>query len=110
MMPPDLAAAIQHLKPLAQFVIVGKTLDGLIWHSADVPRPSDAEIVAALAELQQAWADAEYKRKRAEEYPGLDAVTVALWEQVVEGRPASAAELQAIREAIKQKYPKPTPS
>lgn len=110
MNPPSFADAIRALAPEAQFVIFGGTLAGLDWLSADIPQPTDAEIVAKLGQLQQEWADAEYKRQRAEEYPGIDALIVALWEQTIEGRPATAADLQAIREAIKQKYPKPTSS
>jgi hypothetical protein len=41
------------------------------------------------------------------EYPGLDALVVALWEHVIEGRPEFSAELQALRLAVKAKYPKP---
>ena len=107
MTPPTFADAIRDIAPEAQFVIVGGTLAGLDWHSADIPRPTDAEIVAKLGQLQQAWADKEYQRLRAEEYPGIDALIVALWEQTIEGRPASAADLQVVREAIKAKYPKP---
>jgi hypothetical protein len=47
-----------------------------------------------------------YKELRAKEYPSTDELIVALWELVVENRPESANELQAKREAVKQKYPK----
>lgn len=35
----------------------------------------------------------------------VDAMTVALWEMVVEGRPASAQALQAARLTIKDRFP-----
>ena len=47
-----------------------------------------------------------YKELRAKEYPRTDELVVALWELVVEKRPETANELQAKREAVKQKYPK----
>lgn len=106
-MIPTLVDAIQSLAPNAQFLIRGTTLAGLDWISTDIARPSDAAIEAELARLIAEWHAAEYKRKRAEEYPALDALLVALWESTIEGRPATADELQAIREAVKAKYPKP---
>ncbi len=99
--------AIHSLCPGANFAITGGSYSGLTWLSPDTPQPSEAEVIAEQARLQAEWDAAEYKRKRAEEYPGLDVLLVALWEAQIEGRPASAAELQALREAIKQKYPKP---
>lgn len=106
-MKPSYVDAIQSLVPGGQFSIRGKTLSGLDWHSTDIARPTDAAIEAELARLIAEWDAAEYKRKRAEEYPALDALLVALWEATIEGRPATADELQAIREAVKAKYPKP---
>jgi len=47
-----------------------------------------------------------YEDLRRAEYPLTDELIVALWEQVIEGRPESAVILQAKREAVKLKYPK----
>ena len=44
--------------------------------------------------------------KRVSEYPPIAALTVALWELVVEGNDRMANELQAARLHIKDKYPK----
>ena len=106
-MKPSYTDAIQSLAPGGQFVFRGRVLSGLEWLSTDIARPTDAAIEAELARLIAEWDAAEYKRKRAEEYPALDALLVALWESTIEGRPATADELQAIREAVKAKYPKP---
>lgn len=43
---------------------------------------------------------------RAAEYPPIDALIVAMWEQIVEDRPDAAAALEVERQAIKTKYPK----
>ena len=75
------------------------------WSSAS-PQPSDAEIEAADAEYQTAWNAKEYARKRGLEYPSLNELIVALWENVVEERAASVISLEATRQAIKAKYPK----
>ena len=48
-----------------------------------------------------------YDEKRKAEYPTLAELTVALWEGVVEERMASVTALEAVRQAVKAKYPKP---
>jgi hypothetical protein len=105
---PDYTDAIHSLCPTAQWVLRGQDLSTLDWHSPTIPRPTDAEIEAELARLIAAWDAAQYRRDREQAYPSLEAILVALWEQVIEGRPASAAQLQILREEIKQRYPKPS--
>jgi len=75
------------------------------WKS-DQPQPSEAEIEAAHNEWQAEYDSQEYARNRAVEYPSLDDLTVALWEGVVEERMASVTALEALRQAVKTKYPK----
>lgn len=104
-MIPDYWVAVDSLVPGAEYSAVGEQITA--WYSS-APQPSDEEIRAELARLMVKYDAQEYARKRAAEYPGIDQLIVALWESSVEGRPASAAELQALREAIKQKYPKPS--
>ena len=63
------------------------------------------------AEAAHALAQAElertaYQRLRAEEYPPLDDVVVALIEDR-EGRPEMLAGIQSLRAAVKAKFPKP---
>ena len=50
-----------------------------------------------------------YAEKRAAEYPSLSELNVALWEKVVENRPEASEVLEARRQEIKAKYPKPQP-
>ena len=75
------------------------------WNSAS-PQPSEAEIEAADAEYQIAWNAQEYARKREPEYPSINDLIVALWENVIEERAASVIELEAKRQDVKTKYPK----
>jgi hypothetical protein len=75
------------------------------WMSAS-PQPSEAEIEAADAEWQAEYDSQEYARNRAVEYPSINELVVALWEGVVEERMASVTQLEALRQAIKTKYPK----
>ena len=75
------------------------------WNSAS-PRPSEAEIETAHAEWKAEYDSQEYARNRQAEYPSLNDLIVALWENVVEERAASVISLEATRQAIKEKYPK----
>lgn len=103
---PNRHDAIVSLRPDADYSWTGDDYAGLVWH-APAPPPAEADIASELARLDAGWLAAEYRRQRAAEYPGLDALLVALWEAQIEGRPATAAQLQSLREAIKAKYPKP---
>lgn len=76
------------------------------WNSAS-PQPSEAEIEAADAEYQTAWNAQEYARNRKPEYPSTDELIVALWENVVEERASAVVSLEAVRQAVKTKFPKP---
>ena len=75
------------------------------WNSAS-PQPSESEIETAHAEWQAEYDSQEYARNRQAEYPSINDLIVALWENVVEERAASVISLEATRQAIKAKYPK----
>ena len=66
----------------------------------------EALVQAEFARLQAEYDSQEYARNRAAEYPSLDELVVALWEGVVEERMASVTALEAVRQAVKTKYPK----
>ena len=51
--------------------------------------------------------DNDYGRKRRFEYPSINDLIVALWENVVEERASAVVSLEADRQAVKTKYPKP---
>jgi hypothetical protein len=101
---PKKVDAILSLHPEAEFVL---DKDHLMWHSTNIPQPSDDDIAAELARLEAEHAATEYKRDRAAEYPSIEALVVALWEGVVEERMAAVTALEAIRQEIKARYPKP---
>ena len=50
--------------------------------------------------------DYDYVALRERDYPSLDDLIVALWEQVVEDRPEVADEMQTAREVVKARFPK----
>ena len=76
------------------------------WSSSS-PQPSEAEIEAAHNEWQAEYDAQAYARNRQAEYPPLNDLIVALWEGVVEERMESVVSLEADRQAVKTKYPKP---
>jgi len=75
------------------------------WLSAS-PQPTESEIEAAHAEWQTEYDSQEYARNRQAEYPSIDELIVALWENVVEERASAVVSLEAKRQAVKTKYPK----
>ena len=75
------------------------------WNSSS-PQPTVAEIESANAEWQTEYDSQEYARNRQAEYPSINELIVALWENIVEERAASVISLEATRQAIKAKYPK----
>ena len=76
------------------------------WKS-ESPQPSEAEIEAGEAEWQVVWDAQEYARNRQAEYPSINDLIVALWENVVEERASAVVSLEAKRQSVKTKYPKP---
>jgi hypothetical protein len=76
------------------------------WKNAS-PQPTEAEIEAAHAEWEAEYNATQYQRDRQTEYPSIEALVVALWEGVVEERMAAVTALEAIRQQVKARYPKP---
>lgn len=100
--------AIRSLHPTAEFIYRHEAINEpeITWISTDIQQPSDDAIATELARLEAEQDATQYQRNRKAEYPSLDELIVALWESVVEERLAPAIELQAKRQAIKNKYPK----
>ena len=87
-------------------------LDPVIWDNEindTVPNPYEIPakefLESELVRIQAEW-DNDYERLRKAEYPPIDELIVALWENVVEERAASVVSLESKRQAIKAKYPK----
>ena len=82
-----------------------KVYENLIIHDGSKSKPTESELTTELAAQQTAF-DNDHVRKRKAEYPGIDELIVALWENVVEERTASVISLETKRQAVKTKYPK----
>jgi hypothetical protein len=98
----DIITAIVALDSTAQ---VSVNSDDVTWHDGNPNGITAEQITEKQAELQTAY-DNDHARKRLEEYPSIEELTVALWEGVVEERMAAVTSLEGKRQAVKAKYPK----
>jgi len=96
-------SALASLRPGARWSMLG---DVITWND-ETQQPTEEEIDAEILRLQAEHDAQEYARDRQAEYPSIDELVVALWENVVEERAASVIELEGLRQAVKTKHPKP---
>ena len=100
--------AIISLCPGAQFILTNHNYDDIVWLEKPVweggqKKPTEEEVLAEVARLQQEWEDTEYQRLRAKEYPDVKEYLDGL----VKG---DTEQMQAYIDAclaVKAKYPKP---
>ena len=83
-----------------------KIYANLVIHG-DQDKPTQEFLESELARLQSEYDAQEYSRNRQAEYPSINDLIVALWENVVEERASAVISLEADRQAVKTKYPKP---
>ena len=90
--------ALTSLTPDADF---GVKEDGTIsWKDYNaIPRPSDEEINNEVIRLQAEYDAQEYARNRKAEYPSIEEAVHAILDDDLEN-------LQILRQAVKEKYPK----
>ena len=94
---PSKFNAIKALCPNAEFVVRGDTLE---WIKANGDtEPSDSAITAKLAELKTDYANKEYQRKRADEYPTVVDQLDLIYHSGIDAWKAKIKE-------TKDKYPK----
>ena len=98
MYEPSKFDAVKALCPNAEFVVRGDTLEWI--KSNGDTEPSDSAITAKLAELKTDYANQEYQRNRAAEYP-------AIVDQLDDIYHNGVAGWKTTIKAIKDKYPKP---
>ena len=82
-----------------------KVYANLIIHG-DQEKPTQEFLESELTRLQSEHDAQGYARNRQAEYPSIDDLIVALWENVVEERASAVVSLEAKRQAVKTKYPK----
>ena len=100
-MKVNIAEAILALEPTASFGVIDEDLDNIDWYSKDETQPSKSDIQTKLDEIQAIEDDKQYQRDRLAEYPSLQDCIHAL----LDGGD-TLTDLQALRQAVKDKYPK----
>jgi|TARA_Y100000034_G_C6791235_1_gene354283 hypothetical protein len=98
----NIADALASLHPEG-WIVRGGVYSGLEWDDdvSEKDRPTEAEINAELKRLQAEYDSKQYQRDRLAEYPSIQELVVALYDE---------EDKQAIiekRNAVKAKYPKP---
>jgi len=93
-----LAKAIKAINPAAAFTFNDDDLDTIQWNEGTTPI-SKVDILAKQTELQTAYDAQEYARKRKTEYPSIRECVHAILDDDLEN-------LQILRQAVKDKFPK----
>ena len=101
-MMPTITDAILNINSSAQVVVRGSDLDTceIEWFEG-TPEISKADIQTKMNELQTEYDAQDYARKRKAEYPSIEELVVALYDD------EDKAAIDAKRSEIKLKYPKP---
>ena len=82
--------------------VYSDTLNGITsWRSDSSKQPTEEQIQAKLAQLQADYDAKQYQRDRKQEYPSIEELVVALYDE------SDKASIIEKRNAIKAKYPKP---
>jgi len=93
-----LAKAIKAINPAAAFTFNDDDLDTIQWNEGTTPI-SKVDILAKQTELQTAYDAQDYARKRKTEYPSIQECVHAILDDDLEN-------LQILRQAVKNKFPK----
>lgn len=94
--------ALRRLVPDAVFSWAGDDIADIDWQD-DRDMPSEADILAEAEACLQEWADTEYQRQRATEYPPIEDYL----DGVVKNDQAQIDAYIAACQAVKDQYPKP---
>ena len=94
----DIISAIIAINPKAEVSVNGEDYSKITWHNDTTPI-SEADIKAKQAELQTAYDNKEYQRKRAAEYPTIKDQLDDIYHNGIDGWKTTI-------KAVKDKYPK----
>lgn len=94
----DKTKAIQSLRPNAEFVVRGETIE---WLDTNQTQPTESEIQAEITRLQAEYDAKAYQRNRQPEYPDIGDQLDDLYKAG-----AFSDDMSAKIKAVKDKYPK----
>ena len=93
--------AINALHPENSFVLRDDDYSQIEWVNAPENPATLEQVNAKLAELQAVYDSKKYQRDRLQEYPSIQELVVALYDE------EDKASIIERRKAVKAKYPKP---
>ena len=96
---PNYIDAIISLDPNAKCIYQNEDLSTLVWEDGNPNNITEKQITDKHAELMTTYNAEEYKRKRQAEYPTIEECVHAILDDTLD-------DLQAKRQAVKEKYPK----
>lgn len=99
MLKPNYIDAIISLDPNAKCIYQNEDLSTLVWEDGNPNNITEKQITDKHAELMTTYNAEEYKRKRQAEYPTIEECVHAILDDTLD-------DLQAKRQAVKEKYPK----
>ena len=91
--------AILAIKSDAQVSVNADDVNSIIWHDDNPTSITNDQIIAKKAELQTAYDNKEYQRKRKKEYPKIEDQLDDIYHNGIDGWKATI-------KATKDKYPK----
>lgn len=97
----DIPAALQSLRPGAQWVLRGELYSGLEWMDPAQTCPTEEEVNTEIERLQAEYEKTMYQRQRKAEYPSFADQFDLLYHGGYDAWKASI-------DSVKAKFPKPT--
>ena len=94
-----ISSAILAIKANAQVTVIGEDVDNIEWLDGNPTNITNEQILAKQTELQAEYDAQDYVRKRQAEYPSIQECVHAILDDDLEN-------LQILRQAVKEKYPK----
>jgi hypothetical protein len=101
----NIPAALQSLRPGAQWVLRGEEYSGLEWIDQIQTQPTESEIIAEIDRLKNHHETVKYQELRRLEYPPLSDLADAVYWQAQGDNAKMTAYLSAVQK-VKDKYPR----
>tara|TARA_R100000808_G_scaffold3973_1_gene13454 strand:- start:671 stop:964 length:294 start_codon:yes stop_codon:yes gene_type:complete len=95
----DIIKAIKDLKSDAQVTVDNDDINKITWHDGNPTNITNKQITDKQTELQTEYDNKKYQRDRKAEYPTIEECVHAILDDTLD-------DLQAKRQAVKEKYPK----
>ena len=95
----DIVTSILAIKSDAQVSVVGEDANNITWHDGNPTNITNEQILEKQVELQAEYDALDYTRKRKAEYPSIEECVHAILDDDLEN-------LQILRQAVKDKFPK----